>query len=636
MADIINSTYNDDAIQTLEWNEHIRRRAGMYIGRLGNGDRQGDGIYVLLKEIIDNSIDEFSMGFGKRIDITIEEKTVTVRDFGRGIPLGKVVDATSKLNTGGKFDDTNFKKSVGMNGVGTKAVNAMSVDFYVASYREGQCSYAHFSRGQLLEADIIPSNEKNGTLIRFTPDEDMFNDYSFHMEFVESMVKNYSYLKKGLTLVLNGEAYKSENGLLDLVTENMSETPLYPLIHLEDEDIEIVLTHGNSYGENISSFVNGQNTRDGGTHLAAYREAIAKTFKDFYKKDYKPEDIRQGIVGAISIQIQEPIFEGQTKTKLGSTYMWEKQVKAADGTNSVDRGPTIRTFVNDMVTKKLNDYLHMHMDIVPVIEEKIKASQAEREEIAGVQKKSRERAKKTAVYNRKLRDCRYHFCDTKFPKGMEDQREKTSIFITEGDSASGTITKVRDANNQAVFSLRGKPINCFKESRKKVAENEELNLLIAALGVEEDLDNLRYNNIIVATDADDDGMHIRMLVLTFLMKYYPELIRRGHVYILQTPLFRVHNKKDRRYCYSIEERDKAVKQLKTGVEITRFKGLGEISSNEFVDFIGENMRLDTVKLADEESIADIMEFYMGINTYERQHFIMDNLRSEKELEDVNI
>ncbi|MBP5483348.1 MAG: ATP-binding protein [Bacteroidales bacterium] len=636
MAEIINTTYNDDAIQTLEWNEHIRRRAGMYIGRLGNGDRQGDGIYVLLKEIIDNSIDEFSMGFGKRIDISIEDRTVTVRDFGRGIPLGKVVDATSKLNTGGKFDDTHFKKSVGMNGVGTKAVNAMSVDFYVASYREGQCSYAHFSRGELLEADIIPSNEKNGTFIRFTPDEELFNDFSFHMEFVESMVKNYSYLKKGLTLVLNGEAYKSENGLLDLVTENMSETPLYPLIHLEGEDIEIVLTHGNSYGENIATFVNGQNTRDGGTHLAAYREAIAKTFKDFYKKDYKPEDIRQGIVGAIAIQIQEPIFEGQTKTKLGSTYMWEKQVKGADGASSVDRGPTIRTFVNDFVTKNLNDYLHMHTDIVPVIEEKIKASQAEREEIAGVQKKSRERAKKTAVYNRKLRDCRFHFCDAKFPKGQEDQREKTSIFITEGDSASGTITKVRNANNQAVFSLRGKPINCFKESRKKVAENEELNLLIAALGVEEDLDNLRYNNIIVATDADDDGMHIRMLVLTFLMKYYPELIRRGHVYILQTPLFRVHNKKERRYCYTPEERDKAVKQLKTGVEITRFKGLGEISSDEFVDFIGENMRLDTVKLADEESIADIMEFYMGINTYERQHFIMDNLRSEKELEDVNI
>ena len=636
MAEIVNTTYNDDSIQTLEWNEHIRRRAGMYIGRLGNGERQGDGIYVLLKEIIDNSIDEFSMGFGKRIDITIEDKTVTVRDFGRGIPLNKVVDATSKLNTGGKFDDTNFKKSVGMNGVGTKAVNAMSIEFYVASYRDGQCSYARFSRGNLLESAIVPSNEKNGTFIKFTPDEEMFNDYSFRMEFVESMVKNYSYLKKGLTLNLNGVAYKSENGLLDLVTENMSETPLYPLIHLEAEDIEIVLTHGNSYGENIATFVNGQNTRDGGTHLAAYREAIAKTFKDFYKKDYKPEDIRQGIVGAISIQIQEPIFEGQTKTKLGSTYMWEKQVKDANGASTVDRGPTIRTFVNDFVTKYLNDYLHMHMDIVPVIEEKIKASQAEREEIAGVQKKSRERAKKTAVYNRKLRDCRYHFNDTRFPKGMEDQREKTSIFITEGDSASGTITKVRNANNQAVFSLRGKPMNCFKESRKKVAENEELNLLIAALGVEEDLDNLRNNNIIVATDADDDGMHIRMLVLTFIMKYYPELIRRGHVYILQTPLFRVHNKKERRYCYSIEERDKAVKALKTGVEITRFKGLGEISSDEFVDFIGESMRLDTVKLSDEESIQTIMEFYMGVNTYERQHFIMDNLRSEKELEDINI
>ncbi len=636
MAEVINHSYNDDAIQTLEWNEHIRRRAGMYIGRLGNGDRQGDGIYVLLKEIVDNSIDEFSMGFGKRIDIAIEGKTVTVRDFGRGIPLNKVVDATSKLNTGGKFDDTHFKKSVGMNGVGTKAVNAMSVDFYVASYRDGQCSYAHFSRGELLESAIVPTTEKNGTFTRFTPDEDLFNDFSFHMEFVESMVKNYSYLKKGLTLTLNGEAYKSENGLLDLVTENLSETPLYPLIHLEGEDIEIVLTHGNSYGENIATFVNGQNTRDGGTHLAAYREAIAKTFKDFYKKDYKPEDIRQGIVGAISIQIQEPIFEGQTKTKLGSTYMWEKQVKGEGGSNTIDRGPTIRTFVNDFVTKNLNDYLHMHMEIVPVIEDKIKASQAEREEIAGVQKKSRERAKKTAVYNRKLRDCRYHFCDTKFPKGMEDQREKTSIFITEGDSASGTITKVRNANNQAVFSLRGKPINCFKESRKKVAENEELNLLIAALGVEEDLDNLRYNNIIVATDADDDGMHIRMLVLTFIMKYYPELIRRGHVYILQTPLFRVNNKKERLYCYTPEERDKAAKDLKTGVEITRFKGLGEISSNEFADFIGEKMRLDTVKLADEESISEIMEFYMGVNTYERQHFIMDNLRSEKELEDVNI
>ena len=630
-----NTGYNEESVITLEWYEHIRRRSGMYIGRLGNGDRQGDGIYVLLKEVIDNSIDEFSMGVGKRIDITIEDERVMVRDFGRGIPLGKVIDVVSKLNTGAKFDTASFQKSVGMNGVGTKAVNAMSSDFWVESFRDGQSAFAHFSRGILLDSGQRETTEKNGTLIRFTPDDQMFEGYSFHMDIVETMVKNYSYLKKGLTLVLNGVPYKSENGLLDLVTENMSETPLYPLIHLEGPDIEIVLTHGNSYGENISSFVNGQNTRDGGTHLAAYREAIAKTFKDFFKKDYKPEDVRQGVVGAIAIQIQEPIFEGQTKTKLGSTYMWETQVKNKDGSTSTDRGPTIRSFINDFVSKNLDNYLHMHLDIVPVIEKKIKESQAEREEIAGIQKKTRERNKKANVYNRKLRDCRIHFCDKPL-KNKEDEREKTSIFITEGDSASGTITKVRNANTQAVFSLRGKPINCFKESRKKVAENEELNLLISALGVEEDLDDLRYNNIIVATDADDDGMHIRMLVLTFIMKYYPDLIRRGHVHILQTPLFRVHNKKSTRYCYSIEEKEKAVRDLKTGVEITRFKGLGEISSHEFVDFIGENMRLDPVKLADEESISEIMEFYMGDNTAERQHFIMENLRSEEELEDVNI
>ena len=630
------SDYSEENIITLEWYEHIRRRSGMYIGRLGNGERQGDGIYVLLKEVIDNSVDEFSMGYGKRVDITIdEEKTVTVRDYGRGIPLGKVVDAVSKLNTGGKFDTASFQKSVGMNGVGTKAVNAMSSDFWVESFRDGQSSFAHFSRGIQLDSGIRETTEKNGTLIRFTPDDQMFEGYSFHMDIVETMVKNYSYLKKGLTLVLNGVPYKSENGLLDLVTENMSEKPLYPLIHIEGPDIEIVLTHGNSYGENISSFVNGQNTRDGGTHLAAYREAIAKTFKDFFKKDYKPEDVRQGVVGAIAIQIQEPIFEGQTKTKLGSTYMWETQVKNKDGSTSTDRGPTIRSFINDFVSKNLDNYLHMHLDIVPVIEKKIKESQAEREEIAGIQKKTRERNKKASVYNRKLRDCRIHFND-KPVKNKEDEREKTSIFITEGDSASGTITRVRNANTQAVFSLRGKPINCYKESRKKVAENEELNLLVSALGVEEDLEDLRYNNIIVATDADDDGMHIRMLVLTFFMKYYPDLIRRGHIHILQTPLFRVHNKKSTRYCYSIEEKEKAVKDLKTGVEITRFKGLGEISSHEFVDFIGDDMRLDPVKLADEESISEIMEFYMGDNTGERQLFIMENLRSEEELEDVNI
>ncbi|MBP5635088.1 MAG: type IIA DNA topoisomerase subunit B, partial [Bacteroidales bacterium] len=457
----------------------------------------------------------------------------------------------------------------------------------------------------------------------------------YNMDYVETMAKNYSYLKKGLTVVLNGVPYKSEHGLLDLVNENLSETPLYPPIHLVGEDIEVVLTHGNAYGENISSFVNGQNTRDGGTHLAAYREAIAKTLKEFFKKNYDPQDCRQGVVGAISIQIQEPTFEAQTKTKLGSTYMWEKQEKDEHGAIRSSTGPTIRNFVNEFISKNLDNYLRMHMDIVPVIEEKIKSSQQEREEISGIQKKTREKNKRANVYNRKLRDCRYHYND-KVTEKTEADIERSSIFITEGDSASGTITKVRNANNQAVFSLRGKPINCYKESRKKVAENEELNLLISALGVEDDLDNLRYNNIIVATDADDDGMHIRMLVLTFFMKYYPDLIRRGHVHILQTPLFRVRNKKATRYCYSTDEKEKAVRDLKTGVEITRFKGLGEISSNEFVDFIGENMRLDNVKLADEESIADIMAFYMGENTIDRQNFIRENLRSEEELEDVNI
>lgn len=644
MAEQQLSNYTDDNIKTLKGVEHIRRRPGMYIGRLGNGDNPGDGIYVLLKEIVDNSIDEFSAGFGKQVQITIEDNTVTIRDFGRGIPLNSVVKATSELNTGGKFDDAAFKKSVGLNGVGTKAVNALSADFYVESFRDGMSSWAHYNRGILVESGKKEGvNEKNGTYTRFLPDSEMFGKFSFNMDYVETMVKNYSYLKKGLTFLLNGTAYKSENGLLDLVNENLSEQPLYAPIHLEDTDIEVVITHGNAYGENISSFVNGQNTRDGGTHLAAFREAVAKTLKDFFKKDYKPEDCRQGIVGAVSIQIQEPNFEGQTKTKLGSTYMWEKFmkdgdgkiVKNEDGSNAIDRGPTIRTFINDFIAKHLNDYLHMHADIVPAIEEKIKSSQAEREEISGIQKKTRERNKRANVYNRKLRDCRYHFND-KVAKDKEALKEMSSIFITEGDSASGTITKTRNANYQAVFSLRGKPINSYKESRRKVAENEELNLLISALGVEEDLDNLRYNNIIVATDADDDGMHIRMLVLTFIMKYYPDLIRRGHVHILQTPLFRVRNKKEVKYCYNADEKEAAVKALKNGVEITRFKGLGEISPEEFGDFIGDNMRLDLVKLSDEESIAEIMEFYMGDNTVDRQNFIRKNLRSEKELEDVDI
>ncbi|MBQ0077876.1 MAG: type IIA DNA topoisomerase subunit B [Bacteroidales bacterium] len=619
-------SYTDDNIRTMEGVEHIRQRPGMYIGRLGDGKNIGDGIYVLLKEIIDNSVDEFAMGAGKQIDITIEENVVTVRDYGRGIPLDSVVKAVSILNTGGKFDDKAFKKSVGLNGVGTKAVNALSEWFYVCSHRDGMCSHARFEKGKLIESAKEPTKEKNGTLVRFYPDKDLFKDFNYHLDYVETMVKNYSYLKKGLTLTLNGAAYRSENGLLDLVNENLTESPIYAPIHLEGEDIEIVLTHGNAYGENISSFVNGQNTRDGGTHLAAYREAIAKTLKDYFKKDYKPEDCRQGVVGAISIQIQEPTFEAQTKTKLGSIYTWEK---------GAEHGPTIRSFINDFVAKALDDYLTIHKEIGPAIEDKIKSSQKEREEIAGIQKKTREHNKRANVYNKKLCDCRYHFCDKRSEK-TQDFIDASSIFITEGDSASGTITKARDANFQAVFSLRGKPINCYKESRKRVAENEELNLLISALGVEEDLDNLRYNNIIVATDADDDGMHIRMLVLTFFMKYYPDLIRRGHVHILQTPLFRVRNKKDNVYCYSPEEKESAIAKLKTGVEITRFKGLGEISSKEFEDFIGENMRLDQVKLAEEESIAEIMEFYMGDNTIERQNFIRHNLKSEEELEDVNI
>ena len=632
-----NSNYTDDNIRTLEGVQHVRMRPGMYIGRLGNGNNPGDGIYVLLKEIIDNSVDEYAMGFGKQIQVEIDpENHVTVRDFGRGIPLDSVVKAVSILNTGGKFDDKVFKKSVGLNGVGTKAVNALSESFYVCSYREGESSWARFERGELKESgkDSSPK-EKNGTLVRFYPDPMMFGKFAYNLDYVETMVKNYSYLKKGLTLTLNGTPYKSENGLLDLVNENLSEEPLYPPIHLEGEDIEIVLSHGRDYGENISSFVNGQNTRDGGTHLAAYREAIAKTFKEFFKKNYAPEDCRQGVVGAISIQIQEPNFEGQTKTKLGSNYMWEKQTHDEHGTLKLDTGPTIRSYVNSFVANELDNYLRIHKEIVPVIEEKIKDSQREREEISGIQKKTRERNKKANVYNKKLRDCRYHYND-KVTEKTQEGIERSSIFITEGDSASGTITQARNADYQAVFSLRGKPINSFKESRKKVAENEELNLLISALGVEDDLENLRYNNIIVATDADDDGMHIRMLVLTFFMKYYPDLIRRGHVHILQTPLFRVRNKKENRYCYSPEEKEKAVAALKTGVEITRFKGLGEISSDEFVHFIGPDMRLDLVKLAEEESIADIMSFYMGDNTLERQNFIRANLRSEEELEDVNI
>ncbi len=627
------SNYTESDIRTIEGVRHIRLRPGMYIGRLGDGSNPGDGIYVLLKETIDNSIDEFAMGFGKVINVTVEGRTVTVRDFGRGIPLGSVVKATSSLNTGGKFDGKAFQKSVGLNGVGSKAVNALSEDYWVESFREGQSSFAHYAKGELLDSGIRPSTEKTGTLVRFTADPEMFSDHcAYNMDYVETMIRNYAYLKRGLSLNLNGTVYKSEHGLLDLINDTMAEEPLYPPVHLEGEDIEIVLTHGNSYGENILSFVNGQNTRDGGTHLAAFREAIAKTIKEFYKKDYAPEDIRQGIVGAISIQIQEPQFESQTKIKLGSTYVWEKP---GDANNPATHGQTIRSFVNDFIKTNLDNYLHIHKEIVPALQEKITSSEKERKEISGIQKKTRERNKRTNVYNKKLRDCRIHYND-KLPKNRQDEAELTSIFITEGDSASGTITKVRNADNQAVFSLRGKPINCYKESHRKVAENEELNLLISALGVEEDMDNLRYNNIVVATDADDDGMHIRMLVLTFFLKYYPDLVRRGHVHILQTPLFRVRNRQETRYCYSIEEKEEAVAQLKKGVEITRFKGLGEIDDKEFVHFIGKDMRSDLVQLSDEENILELLEFYMGDNTMDRQNFIRRNLRTEEELEDINI
>ena len=636
---INNVNYTDDNIKTLEGVEHIRRRPGMYIGRLGNGDDLGDGIYVLLKEVVDNSIDEFSAGFGKQIQITVNEKEATVRDFGRGIPLNSVIKAVSVLNTGGKYDTKGYKKSVGLNGVGLKAVNALSTSFYVEAFRDGMSSFAEFREGKLIDSGQRETKEKNGTLVRFVPDEHLFVGYSFHMEFIESMMKNYSYLKKGLTLNFNGTSYRSENGLLDLIQDNMSETPLYEPIHLTGEDVEIVLTHGNSYGENIASFVNGQNTRDGGTHLAAMREAISKTLKEFYKtfakKDFAPEDIRQGIIGAISIQIQEPNFEGQTKTKLGSTYMWETDIENEDGSHTYDQGPTIRSFVNDFVKTNLDNYLHMHKEIIPVLQEKIASSEQERKEISTIQKKTKERNKRTNVYNKKLRDCKYHYKD-KLPAAKEELRELTSIFITEGDSASGTITKARNAETQAVFSLRGKPMNAHKEGRKKFAENEELNLLINALGLEEDIDDLRFNRIIVATDADDDGMHIRMLVITFFLKYYPDLIRRGHVYILQTPLFRIKSKSAVRYCYSREEKEAVIKESKGKTEITRFKGLGEISWDEFTGFIGKDMRLDKVRITDEEPIAELMEFYMGKNTSERQDFIVQNLRTAQELEDVNI
>ena len=607
--------YDSSAIETLDWYTHIRTRPGMYIGSTGDGSMPDDGLYVLVKEVIDNSIDEYASGFGKEIIITVEGRQVTVRDFGRGVPLEKVVDVSSKLMTGGKFDSGVFKKSVGLNGIGIKAVNATSVYFQITSYRNGKFRSATYSKGIQKSDESGDSTEKNGTLVSFIADDEVFHNYSYNMEFIETMVRNYAYLNTGLTLRLNGTVYHSANGLLDLVNETMAAEPLYPPIHLKGEDIECVITHGESNGENIASFVNGQNTTQGGTHLAAFREAVAKTVKEHFKKDFEPADVRQSIVGAISIRVNEPGFGNQTKTKLSS--------------KDVRPGLSVRSFIGDFVEEELDNYLHKHPETASVMLKKIQASEKERKAISGLQKNLKEKVKKASLCNKKLRDCRVHYTDSR-----NELSEQSSIFITEGDSASGSITKIRDVNTQAVFSLRGKPLNCVQKSEKEVRENEELLLLKAALNVDEDMDNLRYNKIIIATDADVDGMHIRLLMVSFFLKYYPELVRQGHVHILQTPLFRVCNKKRSIYCYSEEEKEAAVKEIGSGAEITRFKGLGEISPDEFKDFIGENMRLDPVRLDSDDSIPTLLQFYMGKNTIDRQAFIRQNLRSELILEIV--
>ena len=604
--------YGDDNIQTLEWQEHVRMRPGMYIGKLGDGSSADDGIYILLKEVIDNSIDEFVMGAGKQIEVRIEDNKVSVRDFGRGIPLGKVVDVVSKMNTGGKYDSRAFKKSVGLNGVGTKAVNALSSYFYVASVRDGQKKSASFSLGVLQEeSPLEASNERRGTLVEFVPDGTIFKNYKFRSEYVVRMLKNYTYLNPGLVIVYNGEKFFSENGLKDLLLEDNNEEDFaYPIIHLRGEDIEIALTHSQSqYSEQYYSFVNGQNTTQGGTHLAAYREAIVATLRNYYNKPYDASDIRKSIIGAISIKVMEPAFESQTKTKLGSTEM-------GDGL------PTVRTYITNFVQKHLDDYLHKQPEIAEEIQKKILQAERERKELSGIRKLARDRAKKVSLHNKKLRDCRIHLTDSKHEKALE-----STLFITEGNSASGSITTSRDANTQAVFSLRGKPLNSFGKTKKIVYENEEFNLLQAALDIEDSIENLRYNNIVLATDADVDGMHIRLLLITFFLQFFPELIKEGHVYILQTPLFRVRNSKETIYCYTDEERVNAIEKLKNP-EITRFKGLGEISPDEFKHFIGQDMRLDPVMMDKAMHIEKLLDFYMGNNTPERQDFIINNLKYE--------
>ena len=610
MAD---TKYTEDNIRSLDWKEHIRMRPGMYIGKLGDGSSPDDGIYILLKEVLDNSIDEFVMGAGKTIEIKIKDKEVRVRDFGRGVPLGKVVDVVSKMNTGGKYDSRAFKKSVGLNGVGTKAVNALSSYFKIESIRDNKVKYAEFSQGELKQDSAIEdSSKRKGTKVVFIPDEVIFKNFKYRNEYVEKMLRNYVYLNPGLTIDFNGEKFFSENGLRDLLEDNMSkEDMLYPIIHLRGNDIEVAITHSKTqYSEEYHSFVNGQNTTQGGTHQAAFRESLVKTIREFYGKNYEASDIRKSIVSAISIKVMEPVFESQTKTKLGSTDMGGDL-------------PTVRSYINDFLKTQLDNFLHKNPAITEVLQRKIMQAERERKELSGIRKLAKDRAKKSNLHNKKLRDCRIHLGDTKKERNLE-----STLFITEGDSASGSITKSRDVNTQAVFSLKGKPLNSYGLSKKIVYENEEFNLLQAALNIEESMEDLRYNNIVIATDADVDGMHIRLLLITFFLQFFPEVIKEGHLYILQTPLFRVRNKKKTIYCYSDQEKRDALEELKPKPEITRFKGLGEISPNEFVHFIGDNIRLDPVMLDKQMSIEEMLSFYMGKNTPDRQEFIINNLKVE--------
>ena len=606
--------YTEDNIRSLDWKEHIRLRPGMYIGKLGDGAAADDGIYILVKEVVDNCIDEFVMGNGKRIDIKVKDGMVSVRDYGRGIPLGKVVEVVSKMNTGGKYDSKAFKKSVGLNGVGTKAVNALSSYFMVYAVRDGVKKTAVFERGELVsETTIEKTDETNGTYVEFITDDTIFKKYAYKTAYLDKMMWNYCYLNRGLNIYYNGEKFNSKDGLKDLLENNMDGDPLYPIIHLEDDDIEVAFTHGRTYGEDYYSFVNGQHTTQGGTHQSAFRESVAKVIRDFYNKNYEPSDIRQSIVAAIAVKVVEPVFESQTKTKLGS-----QEIEPG--------GKSVRAFINDFLKDKLDNHLHRNADVAETIEKKIKQSERERKDLAGIRKLARDRSKKASLHNKKLRDCRTHLTDLK-----DERREDTTLFITEGDSASGSITKSRDVNTQAVFSLRGKPLNCYGLTKKVVYENEEFNLIQSALDIEDDMDNLRYNRIVIATDADVDGMHIRMLLLTFFLQFFPDLVKRNHVYVLQTPLFRVRNKKKTIYCYSEDERRAAMNELGKNPEITRFKGLGEISPDEFIHFIGEDIRLEHVILTKDASIDSILSYFMGKNTPERQDFIIDNLRVEKDL-----